>query len=58
MMIGGISTNISTSNVQSDVSILMLRKELDSLEQGGEDMTKMMEMSVNPSLGVNIDYSV
>lgn len=58
MIIGGISTNISTSNVQSDVSVLMLRKQLDTVKQGGVDLTKMMEQSVNPDVGSNIDYSV
>ncbi|MBQ2473506.1 MULTISPECIES: YjfB family protein [Lachnospira] len=58
MVIGGISTNISTTNVQSDVSVLMLRKQLDTVEQGGVDLTKMMEQSVNPEVGSNIDYSV
>jgi len=58
MIIGGISTNISTSDVQSDVSVLMLRKQLDTVEQGGVDLTKMMEQSVNPNIGSNIDYSV
>ena len=58
MIIGGISTNISTSNVESDVSVLMLRKQLDTVKQGGVDLTKMMEQSVNPDVGSNIDYSV
>jgi hypothetical protein len=36
----------------------MLRKQLDTVEQGGVDLTKMMEQSVNPEVGSNIDYSV
>jgi hypothetical protein len=58
MVIGGISTNISTNDVQSDVSVLMLRKQLDTIEQGGVDLTKMMEQSVNPAVGGNIDFTV
>lgn len=58
MTIGGISTNISTSQVNDDVQVLMLKKNLDTLEQSGDSLTKMMEKSVNPNLGGNFDVSV
>lgn len=58
MTIGGLSTNISTANVNNDVSVLMLRKSLDTLETNGAELTKMMEASVTPNLGQNFDVSV
>lgn len=51
------STNISLSDTKNmnmiDVSIL--KKSLDSVEQSGAMLTKMMEQSVNPNIGSNID---
>ena len=58
MTIGGVSTNISTTNVKNDVDLLMLKKSLDTLETSGDSLTKMMEASVNPHIGGNIDLSV
>jgi len=48
---------MSTSNVNSDVGIAVLGKNLDTLKQAGDGMLKMMESSVTPNLGQNIDYS-
>jgi len=58
MTIGGISTNISTSNINNDVQLLMFKKELDTVQTNGDSLTKMMEASVTPNLGQNIDISV
>lgn len=58
MTIGGLSTNISTAQINDDVQVLMLKKSLDVLETNGDELTKMMEASVNPHLGQNIDLSV
>jgi hypothetical protein len=39
-----------------DTSIL--KKSLDSTEQTGAMITKMMEQSVNPNIGANIDVRI
>ncbi|MGN0318570.1 MAG: YjfB family protein, partial [Lachnospira sp.] len=58
MNIAGLSMNLSTNNVTNDVSVLMLKKSLDTLEVSGDGLKKMMEASVTPNLGQNIDYSI
>ena len=40
------------------VGIAMMRNAMDMQEQMGEALTQMMEQSVNPALGANIDYRV
>lgn len=41
-----------------DVSTAVLDMSLDTLDSMGEGMKRMMELSVNPGLGANIDISV
>ncbi len=53
-----LSTAQSLSNVQSDFSVAMLSKSLDTLQDYGDGLTKMMEASVQPNLGQNIDIKV
>ena len=50
MTIAGLSTN--------DIQIAMLKKNLDTVETAGADITKMMEASVTPELGQNIDIRI
>ena len=57
MTIAGLSTNISTSGITNDIQIAML-KNLDTVETAGADITKMMEASVTPELGQNIDIRI
>lgn len=45
-------------NTQSQVSVAMLKKSLDLQEAMGSQITQMMELSVNPSVGGNIDILV
>lgn len=51
------SMNISLSDTQTmnaiDTSIL--KKSLDMMEINGDMLTSMMEQSVNPNIGANID---
>lgn len=58
MDIAGLSTNLSTINVVNDVQVAVLRQSLDTLETSGDGLTKMMEASVNPELGQNIDIRI
>ena len=50
--------NLSSSRVINDVQVAVLKKSLDTLETTGDDLTKMMEASVTPNLGQNIDISI
>ena len=58
MDIASLSTTMSTQNLLSDVSVAMLKNSLDTMENLGDGMTKVMEASVTPYLGQNIDYLV
>lgn len=58
MIIGGLDTSIGTSNINNDIQVAMLRKSLDTIETSGAELTKMMEASVTPELGQNIDISI
>ncbi len=59
MDIAGLSMAMSTQNVLSDVSVAVLKNSLDTMEDLGNGVNKMiMESSVTPYLGQNIDYSI
>ena len=58
MDIASLSTAMSTQNILNDVSVAMLSKSLDTVEDMGDVMVKIMESSVTPYLGQNIDYYV
>lgn len=58
MDIASLSTAMSTQNILNDVSVAMLSKSLDTVEDMGDRMVKIMESSVTPYLGQNIDYYV
>lgn len=58
MDVAALSTALSNVNLANQVSVQVLSMSLDTLEVTGDGMRKMMEMSVNPSVGGNIDVSV
>lgn len=58
MDIAALSTSMSMANLQADFGVAMLDKSLEQLEVMGEGMEKILETSVNPHLGGNIDVSV
>ena len=58
MDIASLSTAMSTQNILNDVSVAMLSKSLDTVEDMGDGIVKIMESSVSPYLGLNIDYYV
>lgn len=58
MDIASLSTAMSTQNILNDVSVAMLSKSLDTVEDMGDGMVKIIESSVTPYLGQNIDYYV
>lgn len=54
------NTNISISDTSSmnAIDISVLKKSLDSVEVSGDMLTRMMEQSVNPNIGANIDIKI
>ena len=58
MDIPALSVAVSQANVMTEYSIAMLSKSLDTMEEHGDMMVKMMERSVTPHLGQNIDISI
>ena len=58
MDIASLSTAMSTQNILNDVSVAMLSTSLDTVEDMGDGMVKIMESSVTPYLGQNLDYYV
>lgn len=58
MDIAALSMNIAQTNVLNQVNIAMLSKSLDTTEAIGDGLTKMLEQSVTPSIGGNIDVSI
>jgi len=58
MDIPTLSVAMSQANTANQYNIAMLAKTLDTVEETGDMMLKMMEQSVNPHLGQNIDITV
>lgn len=58
MDIAGLSMHMSQQQLSTNVGIAVLDKSISTMEDAGAAMVKMMEQSVNPSLGQNIDIGV
>ena len=63
MDIAGLSTALSSARLSNQVGIAMLSKTMDQNEAAGDGLLKMidasvMELSVTPHIGSNIDLSV
>lgn len=58
MDIAEISVSMNQTSLMNAVSTAVLGMSLDTVETAGENMIKMMELSVNPNVGSNIDVSV
>lgn len=55
MSIASLSTNMHMAQVQQEVGYDMLDNSLENLDVMSQGMIKMMESSVTPELGQNID---
>lgn len=55
MDIPALSIAMSTERVQRDWSLALMSKTLDTMKTNGDALTKLMESSVTPNLGQNID---
>ena len=56
--VGQASTLLAEANLKSDVSIALISESIDANRDNGAAMVKMLEQSVNPSVGQNIDISL
>lgn len=52
------STVLSNADMNSSAGILLLNKALDMDQANGEMMASMLERSVNPMVGRNIDIRI
>lgn len=55
MDITALSSSLASVSTGNDISTMLLSKSLDTFEEQGMEMVKMMEQSVSPSVGANID---
>lgn len=58
MDIQSLSKNMSHTDVITQVGTAVLSMNLDVIDEMGDAMIKMMEQSVTPHLGTNVDISV
>lgn len=58
MTLSALSIGASSIDTSNTIGLAMVKKSLESIEQNGDNLTKMMEASVTPYLGQNIDYTV
>lgn len=55
----GMSTTVlANANTQSAVGMAMLNKALDADKANGDALASMLERSVNPLVGQNIDIRI
>lgn len=55
MDIPALSIAMSMDKVNTNWGLAMAAKAIDTIEQNGETITKMMEASVAPNLGQHVD---
>lgn len=58
MDIAALSGALRTADLNGQIGTAILSKNLDTVEEMGDSMIKMMEQSVHPELGQNIDMLV
>ena len=58
MDIAALSADYSLADVSTDIGIAVLNNSLELIDDMGEGMIKIMESSVNPELGQNVDLRI
>lgn len=58
MDISALPGLLAAQDINSQIGTAILSKSLDTVEDLGDSMIKMMEQSVYPNLGQNIDVLV
>lgn len=57
MDIAAVSTAMSMADLQTDIGVAVLSKSMDNMETMGEGMKKILESSVTPHIGGNVDVT-
>lgn len=52
------SITLSSANVNTDIGMALLSKSLEATDESGAAMIEMLEKSVNPMVGQNIDIRI
>ena len=58
MDIAEVSMAMAQNNIMTNVGVALLDNSLEQSEGVSAELTKMMELSVNPNVGGNFDMSV
>lgn len=58
MDIAAMSVSMSQASLAQKVDLSVAKLVMDNMDQSGADLTKMMELSVNPGLGSKFDVSI
>lgn len=58
MDIAGLSMAMSTQKISTEIGTAVLSKSLDTIEVAGDNMIKILESSVAPNLGQNVDITL
>ncbi|ACL76803.1 YjfB family protein [Ruminiclostridium cellulolyticum] len=58
MDIAAVSISMAQASLAQNVNISVAKLAMNSMNQAGADLTKMMELSVNPGLGSKFDVSI
>ncbi len=58
MDIAMTSMILSQNQAMTSIGTAVLAKSLDTIEVSGDNLVKMMELSVNPNLGQNVDIKL
>lgn len=58
MDIPALSISLNSIQTNNDIGVAVLAKSLDMMDIQGDSLKKMMELSVNPNVGQNFDFSV
>lgn len=58
MGIASLSMYMSQANLMQDIGTAVLDMALEGGDMQGQDMAKLLENSVNPDIGSNIDISL
>ena len=58
MDIASLSISMSQASLAQKVGVSVAKLAEENFTQASEDLTKMMEMSVNPNVGQNVDVSI
>lgn len=58
MDIAALSTGLSQMKVAQEASVSVLKMAMDTAKGQSLDLAKMLEQSVNPHIGGNIDISI